>query len=109
MHTDLVNFVMQIRELEERASVRGLFSTYQWWGNQQRAKCVDTHDDDLTVLKGLSYQRQSFLLRKQFDHRFRKLAQISLMQRVRIERYRAFIERGEVVVAEAARRGLDSG
>lgn len=83
MHQDLVLFVHQIRELEERSSITGMFSTYM--------RC-NRYDDDLKLYHGLSNQRQYYLLRKQFDDRMRKLANLSLGQRVRIQKYEHYIE-----------------
>lgn len=83
MHQDLVVFVYQIRELEERSSVTGMFSTYLRYNR---------YDDDLKLYQGLSNQRQYYLLRKQFDDRMRKLANLSLIQRVRIQKYEHYIE-----------------
>ena len=70
MHGDLVLFVHQIRELEERSSITGMFSTYM--------RC-NRYDDDLKLYQGISNQRQYYLLRKQFDDRMRKLANLSLV------------------------------
>ena len=55
MHQDLVLFVHQIRELEDRSSVTGMFSTY--------VRC-NRYDDDLKLYKGISNQRQYYVLRK---------------------------------------------
>lgn len=60
-----------------------MFSTY--------TRC-NQNDDDLKLYQGLSNKRQYYLLRKQFDDRMRKLASISMMQRVRIQKYEHYIE-----------------
>ena len=46
MHVDLAVFVQQIKELEERASITGMFSTY--------LRC-NRYDDDLKLYQGLNH------------------------------------------------------
>ena len=91
MQEDLVVFIYQIRELEERSSMTGMFSTYIR---------TSQNDDDLKICHGLSNHRQYYLLRKQFDDRMRKLANLSLAQRFRIQRYEHYIE-NQIVRKEA--------
>ena len=48
MHGDLVVFTYQVRELEDRSSITGMFSSY--------LRC-QRNDDDLKLYQGLSHQR----------------------------------------------------
>lgn len=55
MHEDLVIFIHQIRELEYRSTMTGMFSTYIR---------TNPNDDDLKIYQSLSHHRQYYLLRK---------------------------------------------
>ena len=53
---------------------------------------MDQCDDELEIYKDLSFQRQCFLLRKQFDFRMKQLACVGLGQRAKIAKFENFIE-----------------
>jgi len=62
MQQDLRMLTHQLLELEQRASVTSMFSSYL----KNYAQ-----DDDLSLYQGLSQQKQFFILRKQYDSRMK--------------------------------------
>ena len=65
MRQDLMSFTRQLQELEQRSSVTSMFSSYLK---------ITQNDDDLFIYKGISQQKQYFLLRKQYDCRMKQLS-----------------------------------
>ena len=69
MRKELAEFKQQLQELEERSTLTQMFHTYLK---------LPQEDEDLLIYKGVTCQKQFFLLRKQYDNRMKQLAKIGI-------------------------------